>query len=932
MKTIIPCFVIAVMAINSLAITPLAFAMTANYQPKISFIGSPDDENHWSLPPPLQKPQDSKKIANWFYGENDSVQMVIEGGDGVNKRYNKPFNSSLYPLSAIGVIDADGHSCTGFLIGSREVLTAAHCVFDEDGKISEDISISLNPFGHRDDGHKYPLSPVFGSWISYYDTPGGPLRRSTSDWYLLRSRENIGEKFGWLGLKNSNGETIPPSQKISAQAQEELKPYLRTSSDVLKNIKEIGVLDEHTFMENSEKTRVVGIGFHAPNHATDDDGGLILPMSISNCHIRAYVRSVILNDCSGSFGGSGGPILEITDGHAYALGVFALYGKTAINKGTINNNPKIIISRLNKIYQDLEEHKQPTVNEIKFLANNDIYLSIPTSKDEVSSRMNEFSQKTMIDLSTPIYFQFTGLSLSQSHGNYNMHAPTDNFFERVRDYFGLSAVAEECDWNKGFCFGTNWKTATPAEVQGINVRAKDQRGETPLHFAARHNENIDTITALIQAGADIHAKDKYENTPLHFAALKNKNLDIIAALIQAGADIHAKDKYRNTPLHLAAWNNKNLDIIAALIQAGADIHAINDYGSTPLHWAARHNENIDIIAALIQAGADIHAINDYGSTPLHLAAWKNKNLDIITALIQAGADIHAKSKRGNTPLHLAALNNKNPDIIAALIQAGANIHAKDNGGNTPLHEAAERNKNPDIIAALIQAGADINAKDNYKDTPLHEAVRFNKNPDIITALKQAGADINAENNGRYKPYNNSESMYSYDVDDVDIFGNTHLHSVVGDNMPILLMAAVIQQAGTDINAVNDFGYTPLHAASANTVDRGALALLIQASADINAKAKGGETPLHSAARFNVFPNIINALIQAGADIHAKDEYGYTPLHFAAYYNENPDIITALIQAGADTHAVNNQGETAEDIARKRNKLDLYQEAVRKALL
>ena len=104
MKTIIPCFVIAVMVINSLAITPFAFAMTADYQPKISFIDSPDNENHWSLPPPLPKLQDSKKIAAWFYGENNSVQIVIEGGDGINKRYNKPFNSSLYPLSAIGLM------------------------------------------------------------------------------------------------------------------------------------------------------------------------------------------------------------------------------------------------------------------------------------------------------------------------------------------------------------------------------------------------------------------------------------------------------------------------------------------------------------------------------------------------------------------------------------------------------------------------------------------------------------------------------------------------------------------------------------------------------------------------------------------------------------------------------------------------------------
>ena len=421
MKTIIPCFVIAVMAINSLAITPLAFAITANYQPKNSFIGSPDDENHWSLPLPLPKPQNSKKIATWFYGENDSVQMVIEGGNGVNKRYNKPFNSSLYPLSAIGLIEGDGGNCTGFLIGPREVLTAAHCMF-KDGKMGESFSISLNPFGHRRDGHKYPLSPVFGGWISDQTTYSNEPRVIGRDWYLLRSRENIGEKFGWLGLKNYNGETIPPSQKISAQAQEELKPYLRTSSDVLKNIKEIGIL--HNVMENSEKTRVVAVGFLRANYTLEYGGGGIreYPMSISNCHIRGYFsKELITSDCSLSKGGSGGPLLEITDGHAYAIGVWSS-GRSPAGLRKITE----IYEQLGKIYGDLKEHRQPTAQVLRNLTQHNIYLSIPTSKDEVILHLDEIWDKISIAESTPIYFTFPFRS--------NKHALTDNFFEKVRDY------------------------------------------------------------------------------------------------------------------------------------------------------------------------------------------------------------------------------------------------------------------------------------------------------------------------------------------------------------------------------------------------------------------------------------------------------------------------------------------------------------------
>ena len=640
MKTIIPCFVIAVMAINSLAITPFALAMTANYQPKISFIDSPDDENHWSLPPPLPKPQDSKKIAAWFIGENDSVQMVIEGGDGINKRYNKPFNSSLYPLSAIGLMG--GSNCTGFLIGPREVLTASHCMF-KDGKMRESFSISLNPFGHRRDGHKYPLSPVFGGIYNNFND-------AAVDWYLLRSRENIGEKFGYLGIKNSNGETIPPSQKISAQAQEELKPYLRTSSDVLKNIREIGIL--YDLMENSEKTRVVALGFLSANYTLEYGGGGIreYPMSISNCHIRAYI-DFIFSDCSVSKGGSGGPLLEITDGHAYAIGIFSIIGFSANPNWVKIVN---IYKQLGKIYGDLKEHRQPTAQVLRNLTQHNIYLSIPTSEDEVILHLDETYNKLMIAESTPIYFQFP----NRSSG----YAPSDKFFERVRDYLNqtynrYTAAAEECDWHEGFCFGTNWKTATPAEAQEINVRAKDQDGNTPLHWAAYNNENPNIILAL-EAG-DIQAKNKDGTTPLHWAAYNNENPDIITVLIQeAGANIFAIDKDGRTPLHLAAAANESPDIITALKHAGADIHAKDDYGYTPLHLAAAANESPDIITALKHAGADIHAKDDYGYTPLHWAAYFNENPDIITALIVLGADTQATNDGGETAEDIAKNKNK----------------------------------------------------------------------------------------------------------------------------------------------------------------------------------------------------------------------------------------------------------------------------------
>ena len=50
--------------------------------------------------------------------------------------------------------------------------------------------------------------------------------------------------------------------------------------------------------------------------------------------------------------------------------------------------------------------------------------------------------------------------------------------------------------------------------------------------------------------------------------------------------------------------------------------------------------------------------------------------------------------------------------------------------------------------------------------------------------------------------------------------------------------------------------------------------------DVNAKDKNGDTPLHHAA-WNGHKDIVELLIVNGADVNAKDNYKSTPLHFAA---------------------------------------------------
>ena len=138
---------------------------------------------------------------------------------------------------------------------------------------------------------------------------------------------------------------------------------------------------------------------------------------------------------------------------------------------------------------------------------------------------------------------------------------------------------------------------------GADLETRSDNGETPLHFAARYNEDPAVVEALLAAGADPLSEDSDDSTALHLAARYNENPSVLEALLAAGFEREAHDDEERTPLHLAARYNENSAVVEALLAAGANIEAVDEDGRTPLYRATDENDNPAVREVLLRAGA-----------------------------------------------------------------------------------------------------------------------------------------------------------------------------------------------------------------------------------------------------------------------------------------------------------------------------------------
>lgn len=435
------------------------------------------------------------------------------------------------------------------------------------------------------------------------------------------------------------------------------------------------------------------------------------------------------------------------------------------------------------------------------------------------------------------------------------------------------------------CFFGNEKLVNVLLDHGARIEIAGNDGITPMHCAVQSGkpkiiqilmDELDKREKTNSRKSERHV-DRNERHPIHWAAVEG-NVEMVRSM---GKYIHLIDRFGWTALHLAAIYGYK-DVLRHISEHHADaINAGDKKLRTPLYLAVEY-EFPDAVQTLIQAGAKVSITAKDGLTPFHVAA-KQKRKQIFNVFLKHGTNnVDVLDMEGRTPLY-QSVEDGEIKTMNMLIQAGANVKVARKDGRTPLHVALSRGKDGlEIAKRLFQAGADINTTAEDGATLLHIAAQCGTLFEILSFLSD-------------------ESLESLDIDAIDEFGQTPLLAAI--YKADWKAAKLLLEMGANVKADKRSGYTPVLGAVVEE-NEDILQQLLDKGARVNNTDGDGYSALHLAT-LSGNQKIVQALLKAKADIDAvvpgRNE---TPLHIAVR-KEQTEIVQTLLERGAKTTLLNN---------------------------
>ncbi|MDX9787484.1 MAG: ankyrin repeat domain-containing protein [Desulfobacterales bacterium] len=156
------------------------------------------------------------------------------------------------------------------------------------------------------------------------------------------------------------------------------------------------------------------------------------------------------------------------------------------------------------------------------------------------------------------------------------------------------------------------------------IAASDR--EVDKMFSAVYENDVDTVLQQLEKGVNVNARDDTGQTPLHIT----QNKAMAEMLIKKSADVNAVDPENMTPIF-----NKEIELSKILVEAGADINFKSKRGNTPIIWYA-YSGYTEGIQYLVSLGASVNVKNSDGQTAYDVAE-KFSHFNLLEYLKSIGA-------------------------------------------------------------------------------------------------------------------------------------------------------------------------------------------------------------------------------------------------------------------------------------------------------
>ncbi|KAH8177980.1 ankyrin repeats (3 copies) domain-containing protein [Sarocladium implicatum] len=505
---------------------------------------------------------------------------------------------------------------------------------------------------------------------------------------------------------------------------------------------------------------------------------------------------------------------------------------------------------------------------------------------------------------------------------------------------------------------------------GSDPNVRGLEGYTALSVAVELKRG-DLVSILIEAGADVELSLDDKTTPLMLAT-RLGDAQLVLQLLRAGADPLSTDEDDRTA-HDMAETESDRDLLLALRVWGSHAHNPDPKARMQSRlWTSVECGWIRGVEIALEDGADIEAVDELGYGVLHLALQKTPHtllLATIQKLIDRGVPLEARDPTGKTPLELAihlASTHRGPQPLRALMAAKtqlgllqqmetaltiaqlvvlggdsraiSRVFAKEGDPNATTDAApfgalwlAVKFEEPEMVNALLDVGASA-MKERTPFISLRAAVVWPSHVssdanrhEVLKRLLETGAhpdDIVETKSGpasliQVSAQRDDERAVRLLMDWGAVPKTADLVAAVRRGNIVVVQLLI--DRGTDIHAVDDEGWTPLHHAAVCSTVRApeVVRILIQAGAAINARGMPvegqdtesmGNSVLHVASTYGV-SETIRLLLAVGAEPNSRGIRDKTPLHLCARSNEIAGA-RLLLDYGADLSNRDIDGTTA----------------------